>query len=82
MIRLCELSDYSDIIRIWREAFGDSEEYILTFLDKFKEYVYVMDKDAIMTLFPVSLNDKKGHYLYAVAVDKEKRAAGRSVCMQ
>ena len=76
MIRVCNLSDYEDIIRIWHEAFGDSKEYILKFLDEFAEYVYIMDKDAIMTLLPVTLNDKKGHYIYAVAVDKNKRSEG------
>ena len=76
MIRVCQLSDYEDIIRIWNKAFGDSKEDILNFLDKFKEYVYILDKYAIMTLFPVTLNNKKGHYVYAVAVDNEKRGMG------
>lgn len=76
MIRACDLSDYEDIIRIWSEAFGDSKEDILNFLDKFKEYVYILDKAAIMTLLPVTLNNKKGHYIYAVAVDSEKRGMG------
>ncbi len=76
MIKVCDLSDYEDIIRIWSEAFGDDREYILNFLESFREYVYVLEKDAIMTLFPVTLNDKKGHYVYAVAVDANKRGTG------
>ncbi len=76
MIRSCQLSDYEDIIRIWNTAFGDSKEYIKSFLDKFSQYVYILGNDAIMTLFPVTLNDKQGHYIYAVAVDKEKRGKG------
>ncbi len=76
MIRVCDLTDYEDIIRIWSGAFGDDREYILSFLDKFKECVYILGNDAIMTLFPVTLNDKKGHYVYAVAVDANKRGTG------
>ena len=76
MIRVCDLSDYDDIIRIWSRAFGDDKEYILKFLAKFKEYIYILEKDAIMTLLPVTLNDKKGHYVYAVAVDESKRGMG------
>ena len=76
MIRRCELSDYDNILRIWSEAFGDTKEDIINFLNKFKECVYILDKDAIMTLFPVILNNKRGHYIYAVAVDSEKRGMG------
>ena len=76
MIRVCDFSDYENIIRIWNSAFGDSKEYIIKFLSMFHEFVYVHNDDAIMTLFPVTLNDKKGHYIYAVAVDKDKRNAG------
>lgn len=76
MIRVCNISDYEVIIRIWNSAFGDEREYILKFLEKFSEFVYVLDNDAIMTLLPVTLNDKNGHYVYAVAVDKEKRGKG------
>ena len=76
MIKVCDLTDYEDIIRIWSEAFGDDRKYIVKFLENFREYVYIFEKDAIMTLFPVTLNDKKGHYVYAVAVDKNKRGTG------
>ena len=76
MIRLCNLSDYEDIIRIWNEAFGDSKDFILAFLDNFSQYVYILDNYAIMTLLPVTLNNKKGRYIYAVAVDKRMRNCG------
>lgn len=76
MIRVCNLSDYEDIIRIWSDAFGDSRAYILDFLNKFSQYVYISENNAIMTLFPVTLNNKKGKYIYAVAVDKTKRNCG------
>lgn len=76
MIKVCDFSDYENIIRIWNGAFGDSREYIMKFLSMFHEFVYVHNDDAIMTLFPVTLNDKNGHYIYAVAVDKDKRNAG------
>lgn len=76
MIRLCKQSDYKDIIRIWQEAFGDSRDFILSFLDKFSQYVYVSENNAIMTLLPVTSNDKTGRYIYAVAVDKEIRNCG------
>lgn len=76
MIRVVNSSDYDDVIRIWTNAFGDTKEYILKFLDMFSQFVYILDNDAIMTLFPVTLNDKKGHYIYAVAVDENKRNKG------
>lgn len=76
MIKVCDFSDYENIIRIWNSAFGDSREYIMKFLDMFHEFVYVHNDDAIMTLLPVTLNDKFGHYIYAVAVDKNKRNKG------
>ena len=76
MIRLSKISDYEDIIRIWNEAFGDNRDYILAFLDKFSQYVYILDNYAIMTLLPVTLNNKKGRYIYAVAVDKTMRNCG------
>lgn len=76
MIKVCDFSDYENIIRIWNQAFGDSKEYIIKFLSMFCEFVYVHNDDAIMTLFPVTLNNKKGHYIYAVAVDKDKRNKG------
>ena len=76
MIRLCNVSDYENIIRIWNDAFGDSKDFILSFLDKFSKYVYILDNLAIMTLLPVTLNNKKGRYIYAVAVDKGMRNCG------
>ena len=76
MIRVVNSSDYEDVIRIWSSAFGDTREYILKFLKKFSEFVYILDNDAIMTLLPVTLNEKNGHYIYAVAVDENKRNKG------
>ncbi len=76
MIRVCNSSDYEDVIRIWGAAFGDSRAYIMSFLDKFSQFVYVLDNAAIMTLFPVTLNDRNGHYIYAVAVDEKSRNKG------
>ena len=76
MIRVVNSSDYEDVIKIWSSAFGDTREYILNFLKKFSEFVYILDNDAIMTLLPVTLNDKNGHYIYAVAVDENKRCKG------
>jgi len=76
MIRVVNSSDYEAVIRIWTDSFGDTRDYILKFLDMFSQFVYILDNAAIMTLFPVTLNDKKGHYVYAVAVDKNKRNKG------
>lgn len=80
MIRFASVSDYSAIIKIWNSAFGDSFEYIEKFLSLFGEYSVVSENDGridgIMSLLPVSLNNKNGRYIYAVAVSKEKRGQG------
>lgn len=80
MIRFANVSDYSSIMKIWNKAFGDSHEYIKDFLSLFGEYSVVSENDgkvdAIMSLLPVFINNKKGRYIYAVAVSSEKQGQG------
>lgn len=80
MIRFANASDYSSIIEIWNNAFGDSPEYIKKFLSLFGEHSVVSENDGeidgIMSLLPVSLNNKNGRYIYAVAVSPKMRGQG------
>ncbi len=80
MIRFASVSDYSSIMEIWNNAFGDSFEYIKKFLSLFGKYSVVSENDGevdgIMSLLPVFLNNKNGRYIYAVAVSHKKRGQG------
>lgn len=81
MIRKCDEGDYENIIKIWKSAFGDSEQSITAFLEMFSDYVYICDSGAIMTLLPVTLGNMSGDYVYAVAVDEKKRGLGLGKAM-
>ena len=80
MIRFFDKKDKYAAISLWKEAFGDSEKTISTFLDRFGENMLVADEEntvvSMLTLFPVKIRDKRGRYVYAVATKKEFRDKG------
>ncbi|MBR4720389.1 MAG: GNAT family N-acetyltransferase [Clostridia bacterium] len=80
MIRFFKETDRKDIVRIWQEAFGDAEKYILDFLDRFGKYMLVLENGkktvSMLTLFPVKISVDNGRYVYAVATDKNFRNRG------
>lgn len=65
---------------MWCEAFSDSEEYVNHFFDSncAKTYVYTEDDTPVgmVSVFDISLNEKKGGYIYALVVDKQHRGKG------
>ena len=71
MILFAKKEDKEQIIKLWNEAFGDSEEYIKKALKVFLDYMilYKIDNEvcAMLTALPVSLGEKRGRYIYGVA---------------
>ncbi len=83
MISFATQKNREDIIRLWKEAFGDSTEAIECFLDNIcKDRVAVFTENnkavGMASVLPVSCNGKTGRYIYAVATDKAYR--GRGIC--
>ena len=82
MIGFATNEDIPEIIELWKEAFGDSEEEIRAYLDLYLKFVlvYKVEKKlkAMLSLLPVSQNGDKGRYVYAVATFKSERGKGIS----
>lgn len=80
LVSLFEERHRKQLVSIWKEAFSDSEEYINKFLDLScaKTYVYCDDDLVVGTVsvFDVCLENKKGAYIYALAVDSKHRGRG------
>jgi len=74
--------DIPEIIELWKETFGDSEEEIRAYLDLYLKFVLVYKADdkvlAMLSILPVSLKGEKGRYVYAVATLKSERGKGIS----
>ncbi len=70
-----------EVIRLWTEAFGDSEEYICFFLDNCPEYDtvgYFSDGKLVSMFFMLngSIGDFRCKYLYAACTDLNYRKQG------
>lgn len=86
MIRLSVKEDYEGLVKLWLEAFGDSEEAIRMFLDsRFVPENTVVSEDngrIVSMLFllegGMKINNKLFHsyYLYAAATAKSHRGRG------
>lgn len=80
------INDREKAACLWRECFGDSEEYIEFFLNNIPDenelYIYESDSEAagMMILMPeeIAWNGKKGkvYYLYALCVKESCRGRG------
>ncbi len=81
MIKKC--TDENSIVRLWQQAFGDSEEEILYFIynarhaECFAEFV---NNEAVSMLFLVDcdLQSRKAKYIYAVCTAEKHRRKGYS----
>lgn len=76
-----EVIDKNQIIPIWQEAFGDSEQDIAFFTENVKNAkcfgYYVGDNLASMIYFvPCTLNGKDAYYIYAACTKVEFKANG------
>ena len=86
MIRLSQTKDIPDLITLWNEAFGDSEEDIRFFLDRkyIPENTVVYDDNgkiaSVLFLLSgdmrISGKDYPSYYLYAAATLQSHRGKG------
>ena len=80
MIRYFSDSDFLTVINIWQDAFLDNADWISSYLREYKQNVLVYEEDkkiiAMVSILPILLNNKKGRYIYALAVDKNNRNKG------
>lgn len=74
-------NNIDDIVPLWKEAFGDSREDIVFFIDNIRNGVclaeYQNDKAVSMLyLVDCSLNSKQAHYIYAACTDNKYQKNG------
>lgn len=79
MISFCK--NKSDIVSLWKNVFGDTEEEILFFIENAKNAdclaLYKEKKIASMLfLVDCSINGKEGKYIYAACTKKEFEGRG------
>lgn len=73
-----------EIRTLWKEAFGDSNDFIDSFIDKFYslERMYTVWKRdkliSVLHILPFSMNGLKVGYIYGVATDMEERGKGHA----
>ncbi len=74
------VTDYKDIIPLWQEAFGDSEEEINYFLDNANySCIGLYDGNelaAMLFLFKCRLGGEDNNYIYAASTYKKYRSKG------
>ncbi|MBQ2890941.1 MAG: GNAT family N-acetyltransferase [Clostridia bacterium] len=69
------------VISLWNKTFKDSREMIENYLDNMckNNMVLITEEDrviAMASILPVTIRDKKGRYVYAVATDENYRGKG------
>lgn len=74
-------NNIDDIVPLWSEAFGDSREDIVFFIDNIKNGVCLAEfqnDKAVSMLYLVDccLNSKQAHYIYAACTDSKSRKKG------
>ena len=68
--------------RLWKEVFGDSNEFISSFINGFysEENMLCIERDSrvvsMLHVVPFELDGKKVAYIYAVATDADARGQG------
>lgn len=73
---------YQELVELWQEAFGDTEEFIGGFFrtgfSPARCRCLVMDQKVAAAVYwmDVRLGERRFAYLYAVAVDKKRRSQG------
>ncbi|MBQ4160966.1 MAG: GNAT family N-acetyltransferase [Clostridia bacterium] len=80
MICAYKEKDYKDVVALWQEAFGDTEEDIAACMRHFAPYLTLYTEgDALLGMFmrmPLYAGDQKGEYIYAVATAKAAQGCG------
>ena len=74
-------NNIDDIVPLWSEAFGDSREDIVFFIDNIRNGVCLAEfqnDKAVSMLYLVDccLNSKQAHYVYAACTDSKNRKKG------
>lgn len=74
-------NNIDDIVPLWSEAFGDSREDIVFFIDNIRNGVCLAEFQndrAVSMLYLVDccLNSKQAHYIYAACTDSKSRKKG------
>lgn len=80
MIKFASADDFFDIIKLWKNVFGDSEKMINDYLSRFGKNVLIFREGkslcGMLSLLPISNGKSVGFYVYAVATDKSFRSRG------
>ncbi len=80
MIGFAEKTDFNNIISLWNKVFGDNEAVIREYLERFYDRVlFYKDGDELLgmlSLLPISVKNRMGYYVYAVATDEKHRGEG------
>ena len=79
MIKYCE--NKAQIISLWSEVFGDSEEEILFFIENLKNgkcLAYYENNVPVSMLYLIDccIDNKKGKYIYAACTSKKNEGRG------
>lgn len=82
MIKKANESHKQQIVSLWNDAFGDKKDSVEKYLETLLKYFLVYEEDGIvkgmLSVLPVTLNNKKGGYIYAVVTHPEYR--GNGIC--
>ena len=78
----CNINKKEECRRLWKEVFGDSDEFIASFINHFynEENMLCIEQDgkmlSMLHIIPFELNGSKVAYIYAVATDADARGKG------
>ena len=78
----CNINKKEECRRLWKEVFGDSDEFIASFINLFynEENMLCIEQDgkmlSMLHIIPFELNGSKVAYIYAVATDADARGKG------
>ena len=82
LIRFYEEGDKQKVIRLWQEAFSESEREILPFLEYINSDMLLMEEKgeiiSMLSLLKVKIGGKSGRYVYAVATGRRFRGMGHA----
>lgn len=82
MFRFATWNDRESLFRLWNSCFGDGEDYVYPFLNRFlmtdNVYVYEDKGEIVSAVYALDCEIKghKGIYFYAVATDENYRKQG------
>lgn len=80
MIGYANEKDFDKIICLWHKVFGDNQDVIKKYLERFYQRVLLYRENdevlGMMSLLPISVKSRMGYYVYAVATDEAHRGEG------